>query len=62
MTTTTAHPTVLTQAQRYLLAHDYSFGGGSLLRAAIAANPRPDLPFIRPSGRSRAPTAWRATS
>ncbi len=48
MTTTTAHPTVLTQAQRYQLAHDYSFGGGSLLRAAITANPRPDVPFIRP--------------
>ena len=45
---TALSPTVLTQAQRYLLAHDYSFGGGSLLRAAIAANPHPDVPFIRP--------------
>ena len=45
---TTSYPTVLTQGQRYVLAHDYSFGGGSILQAAIAANPRPDLPFIRP--------------
>jgi 3-aminoavenalumate diazotase len=45
---TSTGPTVLTQAQRYSLATDYSFGGGNLLQAAVAANPHPDVPFIRP--------------
>jgi acyl-coenzyme A synthetase/AMP-(fatty) acid ligase len=40
-------PTVLTQTQRYALSHDLSFGGGNVLQAAIAANPHPDVPFIR---------------
>jgi hypothetical protein len=45
--TTPAAPTVLTWAQRYLLAHDESFGGGNLLQAELRANPRPDVLFIR---------------
>lgn len=44
----TASPTVLSQAQRYLVANDYSVGGGNLLRSALAYNPRPDVSFIRP--------------
>jgi acyl-coenzyme A synthetase/AMP-(fatty) acid ligase len=47
--TATYAPTVLTQEQRDALAADLSFGGGSVLRAAIAANPHPELPFIRPA-------------
>ena len=46
--TPTRAPTVLTQGQRYGLANDYSFGGGNLLAAAIAVNPHPEIPFIRP--------------
>jgi len=46
--TTSTTPTVLTQAQRYTLAHDDGFGGGNLLQAALAANPHPEMPFIRP--------------
>jgi acyl-coenzyme A synthetase/AMP-(fatty) acid ligase len=44
----TASPTVLSQAQRYLVANDPSIGGGNLLQSALAYNPRPDVPFIRP--------------
>jgi acyl-coenzyme A synthetase/AMP-(fatty) acid ligase len=40
--------TVLTQGQRFVLAHDQSFGGGNVLKAAIAANPNPEVPFIYP--------------
>jgi acyl-coenzyme A synthetase/AMP-(fatty) acid ligase len=41
---------VLSPEQREKLAGDHSFGGGSLLRAAVAANPHPTEPFLR-SGR-----------
>jgi acyl-coenzyme A synthetase/AMP-(fatty) acid ligase len=40
-------PTVLNQTQRCALSNDFTFGGGSLLQAAIAANPHPEVPFIR---------------
>jgi len=47
---TTSHAaTVLTQDERDALAADFSFGGGSVLQAAISANPHPELPFIRPA-------------
>lgn len=48
MTSVTAHPTVLAQGQRFTLASDQTFGGGSVLRAALAANPSPDVPFLFP--------------
>ncbi|MEV0963741.1 MULTISPECIES: class I adenylate-forming enzyme family protein [unclassified Streptomyces] len=38
--------TVLTPKQREQLAADSTVGGGNLLRSAIAANPRPELPFV----------------
>ena len=41
---------LLSQEQRAKLAADRGFGGGNLLRAAIAANPHPDVRFLR-SGR-----------
>jgi 3-aminoavenalumate diazotase len=44
---TSPAPTVLTQTQRFAMSNDFSFGGGNLLEAAIAANPHPDVPFIR---------------
>ncbi|MES4890665.1 class I adenylate-forming enzyme family protein [Streptomyces sp. NPDC096012] len=46
---TTFAPTVLTPEQRSALAADPSVGGGNLLRSALAANPHPDLPFLRSS-------------
>jgi acyl-coenzyme A synthetase/AMP-(fatty) acid ligase len=45
---TSTPSTGLDQMQRDALAADFSYGGGNLLEAAIAANPRPDVPFIRP--------------
>lgn len=39
--------TVLSPEQRARLAADPAVGGGNLLRSAIAANPHPELPFIR---------------
>jgi acyl-coenzyme A synthetase/AMP-(fatty) acid ligase len=39
--------TVLSWEQRARLAVDDTVGGGNLLRAAIAASPHPELPFIR---------------
>jgi len=47
--TTALAPTVLTQEQRDALAADFSYGGGNLLQAAIAANPHPEVPFIHPA-------------
>lgn len=44
---TQASPTVLSQGQRHTLAVDEGFGGGSVLAAALAASPRPDVPFLR---------------
>jgi acyl-coenzyme A synthetase/AMP-(fatty) acid ligase len=41
-------PTVLSPEQRERLAADRGVGGGNLLRSAIAANPHPELPFVRP--------------
>lgn len=41
-------PTVLSQGERFVLAHDHSFGGGNVLSAAIAASPHPEVPFIYP--------------
>lgn len=38
--------TMLSPGQREVLAHDAAVGGGNLLPSAIAANPRPDVPFI----------------
>jgi acyl-coenzyme A synthetase/AMP-(fatty) acid ligase len=46
---TTFAPTVLTPEQRSALAADPTVGGGNLLRSALAANPHPDLPFLRSS-------------
>ncbi|MGK5113672.1 class I adenylate-forming enzyme family protein [Geodermatophilus sp. CPCC 205506] len=45
--TTLPSPTVLSQGQRHSLAVDPDFGGGSVLQAALSANPCPDVPFIR---------------
>lgn len=47
---------LLTPQRRAKLAADPAVGGGSLLSAAIAANPRPDVPFLR-SGRPLVTTA-----
>lgn len=45
--TLTRAPTVLTQAQRYLLSRDDGWGGGSILAAAVHASPHPEIQFIR---------------
>jgi acyl-coenzyme A synthetase/AMP-(fatty) acid ligase len=42
-------PTVLTQERRDRLAGDLTVGGGNIVRSAIAANPNPALPFVRPA-------------
>ena len=42
-------PTVLTPEQRSALSADTTVGGGNLLRSALAANPRPDEPFLHAS-------------
>jgi hypothetical protein len=39
--------TVLTPEQRGALSADTTVGGGNLLPSAIAANPHPELPFLR---------------
>ncbi|WEH39177.1 class I adenylate-forming enzyme family protein [Streptomyces sp. AM 2-1-1] len=43
---TTFAPTVLTPEQRSALAADSTVGGGNLLRAALATNPHPEVPFL----------------
>lgn len=42
-------PTVLSPKDRAALAADMSVGGGNLLPSAIAANPHPEIPFVRPT-------------
>lgn len=44
--TTTITPTALSAEQRAAVAADSSWGGGNLLRAAIASNPQPDHALV----------------
>ncbi len=44
--TTTLAPTALSVQQRAAVAADMSWGGGSMLQAAIASNPHPELAII----------------